>query len=270
MLWSGDPCDHWPQSRSTGLWTCPPPVPPQSDLQVNSQRSEPTVNGVPVSLQGNTSLRLTSPAMCGGRHASRLLLRVPTPQAQVSPWCSMPSWAARTGPRHGRSAAGLEQGACRTPDHPPVKVLGDQRPPGRPRTVGKVVIEVPGTDRQTRVCLNPSFAGGLLRGLSKLLVMVIRESRNRVPHRRTEGTLANSGDGGGRPGRGQRSFAHTAALGLFFPLLRETWKYRVFPPLPDATSCGGIVRTHFWGWSPAPGSGWWVPCRRVAGCPHVL
>lgn len=128
------------------------------------------------------------------------------------------------GPSMDGSAGGLGRGACRTPDHPPVKVLGGQRPPGRPRTTGKVALEVPGTERQTRVCLNPSSAGGLLRGFSKLLVTVIRESRNQVPRCRAEGTLANSGDGVSRSGGGQCSSAHTAVLGLFFRLLRETWK----------------------------------------------
>lgn len=51
----------------------------------------------------------------------------------------------------------LGGGTCRTPDHPPVKVVGDQRPPGRPRTAGKVVLGVLGTDRQIRACLNPQL-----------------------------------------------------------------------------------------------------------------
>lgn len=34
----------------------PPPVPPLSNLQVNSQSSEPAVNGVPVSLQGSITV----------------------------------------------------------------------------------------------------------------------------------------------------------------------------------------------------------------------
>lgn len=178
------------------------------------------------------------------------------------------------GPGMDGSAGGLGRGACRTPDHPPVKVLGGQRPPGRLRATGKVALEVLGTDRQTQVCLNPSSAGCLLHGFSKLLVTVIRESRNQVPRCRAEGALANSGDGGSWSGRGQCSSAHTAVLGLFFHLLRETWKQRVFPSLPDAASCRGLVRTQrahpFRGWSPVPGSGWWVPCRSVAGCHHVL
>ena len=209
----------------------PPPVPHLSDLQVNSRSPEPAINGVPMSLQGSTSLRLTTPATCGGRHASRLLLGVLTPRAQVSPWCSTPSWAARTGPWHGRSAGGLGRGRAG-----PLITLKWRcwvtRGPRETEDSGQVVLEVPGTDGRTlpgtdgrtRVCLSPSFAGGLLCGLSKLLVTVIRESRNRVPHRRADSTLANSGDGAGRPGRGQRSSAHTAALGLFLPLLRETWK----------------------------------------------
>ena len=93
----------------------PRPVPPLSNLQVNSQSLEPAVNGVLVSLQGSTSLRLTSPATCGGRHASRLLLGVPNPQAQVSPWCSMPLRAARTGPWHGWQCWGPWAGGVQDP-----------------------------------------------------------------------------------------------------------------------------------------------------------
>ena len=80
---------------------------------------------------------------------------VPAPWTQVTRRAPRRPGQYTLGPGTDCSAGGLGWGACRAPDHLPVKVPGGQRPPGGPRTAGKVVPGVPGTDRQTRACLNP-------------------------------------------------------------------------------------------------------------------
>ena len=90
------------------------PIRPSGELAALGAHRE----WVLVSLQGRTSPQLTSPATCGGRHASRLLPGSPGPLDSGLPFVLHGALGStRWAPARTAVLGALGGGACRTPDY---------------------------------------------------------------------------------------------------------------------------------------------------------